>query len=113
MSLHCQKHGLIALFMTVKSTFLVMLLNGQTETDTVVLLYTLKMIFIIKRRYDVENVNNIESVWLEIQQVYKKSIIIGSLYCRSQKDVSEFLNLLSETMDGATNENRVIILLGD
>ena len=30
-----------------------------------------------KRRYDVENVNNIESVWLEIQQVHKKSIIIG------------------------------------
>ena len=24
-----------------------------------------------KRRYDVENVNNIESVWLEIQEVHK------------------------------------------
>ena len=43
----------------------------------------------------------------------KKSIIIGSFYCRSQKDVPEFLNLLSETMDGVTNENKEIILLGD
>ena len=66
-----------------------------------------------KRRCDIENINDIGSVWIEIKQIRKKPIIIGSLYCRSQSEVPEFLELLSEMMDDVTNENKETILLGD
>ena len=65
------------------------------------------------RRCDIENINDTGSVWLEIKQIRKKPIVIGSLYCRSQSDVPEYLDLLSEIMDDVTNDNKEIILLGD
>ncbi len=65
-----------------------------------------------KRRSDIEH-EDIESLWLEVKQKYKKPIIIAALYCRSQKDVPNYLDLLSENMDGVSNENKEIILMGD
>ena len=65
-----------------------------------------------KRRFDLENAN-IEAIWLEIKQVHRKPIIISSLYCRSQQDVPEYLNSLSEIMSDVTNENKEIFLMGD
>ncbi len=54
-----------------------------------------------KRRSDIEH-KDIESLWLEVKQKYKKPIIIVVLYCRSQKDVPDYLDLLSEIMDSVT-----------
>ena len=65
-----------------------------------------------KRRFDLENAN-IEAIWLEIKQVHRKPIIISSLYCRSQQDVPEYLNSLSEIMSDVINENKEIFLMGD
>ncbi len=65
-----------------------------------------------ERRSDVEH-NDIESLWLEVKQMYKKPIIIAALYCRSQKDVPDYLDSLSEIMDGVSNENKELILMGD
>ena len=65
------------------------------------------------RRCDIENINDIGSVWIEIKQIRKKPIVIGSLYCRSQSEVPEYLDSLSEIMDDVTIDNKEIILLGD
>ena len=65
------------------------------------------------RRCDIENINDIRSVWIKIKQIRKKPIIIGSLYCRSQSEVPEYLDSLSEIMDDITIGNKEIILLGD
>ena len=65
-----------------------------------------------KRRFDLEYAN-IDAIWLETKQVHRKPIIISSLYCRSQQDVPEYLNSLSEIMSDVTNENKEIFLMGN
>ena len=62
------------------------------------------------RRNDIEN-DNTESLWIEIQQVHKKSFVIGTLY-RPETGV-EYFDFLSEMMDSVSNENKEIFLLGD
>ena len=64
-----------------------------------------------KSRCDIENINVIGSVWIEIKQIRKEPIIIGSLYRSLQSKVPEFLDFLSEIMDDVTNENKEIVLL--
>ena len=45
------------------------------------------------RRNDIEN-DNMESLWIEIQQVHKKSIVIGTLHCTDLKRVTSTLIFL-------------------
>ena len=63
------------------------------------------------RRYEVEKENN-ESIWVEIQQIHQKPIVIGSLY-RPQTEGVDYFDVLSEIVDGVINENKEVVLLGD
>ena len=62
------------------------------------------------RRNDIEN-DKTESLWIEIQQVHKKSYVIGTLY-RPETGVHYF-DFLTEMMDVVSNENKEIFLFGD
>ena len=50
-------------------------------------------------------------MWIEIQQVHKKSFVTGTLY-RPETGV-EYFDFLTEMMDVVSNENKEIFLFGD
>ncbi len=63
------------------------------------------------RRFDVEKESN-ESIWVEMQLMHQKSMVIGSLY-RPQTQGVDYFDTLSEIVDGIVNENKEVMLLGD